>query len=284
MKLITINDKEYPERLRIIPSPPQKIYVLGNEKILNEPAIAIVGSRSCTAYGKMIALKFAEDFTTHGINVISGLARGIDTCAHKGCLKENGKTVAVLGGGLNRVYPEENIYLFNEIIKSGGAAVSEYAPEVEAYSDGFRKRNRIVSGLSLATLIVEAAVNSGTMITARYTVEQGKKVFCIPGRLDDNKGIGTNELLKKGAKIATCVEDILNELNIGLGFTVKNKEKNIKEEYMEIYNLLLDECLTPNQICKILNKRVAEINSKLLFMEMDGLIKKNPGNIYEIVR
>lgn len=285
MKLISKNDDFFPKKLSNIPNPPKQIYVAGNESVLNKDAIAIVGSRHCTDYGKSIAEKFAIELSSNGLNIISGLALGIDTCAHKGCLKADGTTVAVLGGGLNNIYPEQNEYLFYEIINKGGAVISEYPPETEAFSDGFRRRNRIVSGLSLGVLIIEAAINSGTMITARHAMEQGKKIFCIPGRLDSNKGEGTNELIKKGAKMVTCVEDILEELDVQLdGDRANLKEIIIKEEYKQIYNLLLEDDLTPNEICKITGKAISEINSKLLLMEMEGLVSKKPGNIYEVLK
>ena len=285
MKIIDKDDEHYPKILKKIPSKPKQIYVMGNEKILGNDGIAIVGSRNCTPYGKCLAEKFAMELSNQGLNIVSGLAIGIDACAHNGCLKAGGTTVAVLGGGLKNIFPEQNEYLFYEIVNKGGAVISEYPPEREAFSDGFRKRNRIVSGLSLGVLIIEAAINSGTMITARYALEQGKKIFCIPGRLDSNKGEGTNELIKKGAKMVTCVEDILEELDIrnDLNKTIK-KQVLVREEYKDIYELLLENDLSPNEICKKIGVSISEISSKLLLMEMEGLIIKKPGNIYEILR
>lgn len=303
MKVIEINDENYPEKLREISKPPKKLYILGNEKILNETGIAIVGSRCCTEYGEKAASFFARELTKQEINVISGLAKGIDSCAHRGCLSQNGKTIAVLGCGFNKLFPKENKKLFDKIIDTGGAIISEYAPTMEPSSDKFRNRNRIVSGLSIATLIIEAAYRSGTTITARYTEEQGKPVFCIPNSLDNNKGVGTNELLKKGAILVTNVDDILINCNIPrienvdkkINEKKKVKEKikqeklpipktiKINEKYKSIYNLLKDKPLNTNEICKKLNISISEVNSKLLFMEVDGLIKRIAGNQYIVI-
>ena len=291
MKILEITDKYYPEQLKNIKRPPKKLYVLGDVTILNNKGIAIVGSRCCTEYGEKAATFFAKELTNQNLNIISGLAKGIDSCAHRGCISENGKTIAVLGCGFNNLYPKENKDLFDEIIKKGGAIVSEYAPSVEPSSDRFRKRNRIVSGLSVATLIIEAAYRSGTTITARYTKEQGKPVFCIPSSIENNKGIGTNEMLKSGALLATNIDDIL--INCNLPKIDEVKEEKIKKEvysiqpkikvskkYKDIYDILENEPLNTNQICKKINISINELNSKLLFMEMEGLVKRVAGNSY----
>lgn len=291
MKIINLEDKDYPEQLRNIKRPPKKLYILGNEKILNKKGIAIVGSRCCTEYGEKAATFFSKELTKQGLNIISGLAKGIDSFAHNGCISQNGKTIAVLGCGFNNLYPKENKELFNKIIDTGGAIISEYAPSMEPSSDKFRKRNRIVSGLSIATLIIEAAARSGTTITARYTKEQGKPVFCIPSSIENNKGIGTNEMLKSGALLATNIDDILINCNLPKIDEIK-EEKNKKEDYSlktpikvskkykEIYNILEEKPLNTNEICKKLKISINELNSKLLFMEMDGLVKRIAGNSY----
>lgn len=292
MKIINIKDKNYPEQLKKIKNPPKIIYVLGNEKILNNNSIAIVGSRNCTEYGKKQAMKFAQELTKQGLQIASGLALGIDSYAHIGCINENGKTIAVLGCGFNHIYPKENKELLKKIINTGGTVISEYPPDMEASSEKFRLRNRIVSGLSIATLIIEAAYRSGTTITARYTKEQGKPVFCIPNNLENNKGIGTNEMLKKGALLATSADDILIKCNLPkidnteeINKTIKettNQEEQVKinKEYKEIYNIFTEKPINSNEICKKINKNISEINSKLLLMEMEGLVKRVAGNAY----
>lgn len=289
MKIINIEDKDYPEQLRVITKPPKKIYVLGNEKILQEKSIAIIGSRNCTPYGELEAFKFSEELTKQGLIITSGMAVGIDSYAHKGCISQNGKTIAVLGSGFNHLYPKENAELFKKIIDTGGAVISEYAPSVEPSSDNFRQRNRIVSGLSIATLIIEAEYRSGTTITARYAREQGKPVFCIPNSIENRKGIGTNELLKNGALLATNIDDILSKCNLIRKLSTKEENKNesliksklkINKNYKDIYDVLEKQPLTTNEISKILKISINEINSKLLLMEIEGLTKRVAGNSY----
>lgn len=290
MKIINIEDKDYPEQLRVITKPPKKIYVLGDEKILKEKSIAIIGSRNCTPYGELEAFKFSEQLTKQGLVITSGMAVGIDSYAHKGCISQNGKTVAVLGSGFNNIYPKENTELLKKIIDTGGAIVSEYAPSVEPSSDKFRQRNRIVSGLSIATLIIEAEYRSGTTITARYAKEQGKPVFCIPNSIENNKGVGTNEMLKNGALLATSADDILIKCNITRNTDIEEKNNKetyslkpqikVSKKYKDVYDVFQEQPLNTNEICKKLNLTVNEVNSKLLFMEMEGLVKKVAGNAY----
>ena len=287
MKIITIEDKNYPEQLKIISKPPKKIYALGDEKILQEKSIAIIGSRNCTPYGELEAFKFSEELTKQGLVITSGMAVGIDSYAHKGCISQNGKTIAVLGSGFNHLYPKENTELFKRILDTGGAVISEYAPSVEPSSDKFRQRNRIVSGLSIATLIIEAEYRSGTTITARYAREQGKPVFCIPNSIENRKGIGTNELLKNGALLATNIEDILSKCNLSKKLNTKKEfesESSIKlkidKKYKYIYDVLEKQPLTTNEISKRLKISINELNSKLLLMEIEGLAKRVAGNSY----
>lgn len=291
MKILDINNKNYPDLLRKINNPPQKLYVVGDEKILNNKSIAIVGSRNCTEYGAREATKFSKSLTEQGLQIVSGLAIGIDSYAHMGCLEQNGKTIAVLGCGFNRLFPKENKGLFNRILESGGAVISEYSPSTEPSSDKFRKRNRIVSGLSIAVLVIEAAYRSGTTITAGNAMEQGKIVFCIPNSLDNNKGVGTNELLKKGASLVTRVDDILEKCNIkkitvkeninNMGnIVISKKTSKIPKEYIDIYNTL-EGISNINEICKKLKLSAGEVSSKLLLMEMEGLVKKTAGNEYQ---
>lgn len=179
-KIIKINEKEYPEKLKKIYAPPQELYVLGNSEILNENSIAIVGCRNCTKYGANMAKKFGYELSKNGINIISGLARGIDTCSHIGCLMANGKAIAVLGSGLDKIYPAENIKLYKEIIKKGGAVITEFPLGTKPDRVNFPIRNRIISGLSNGILVIEAKERSGTLITVGYGLEQGKEIFVIP--------------------------------------------------------------------------------------------------------
>ena len=208
MKIIYQAQKKYPEKLNKIYAPPTKLYVLGNENILNKPSVAIIGCRNASSYGKRVAFKFAYDLAKKGIVVISGLARGIDICSHLGAVKANGKTIAVLGSGFNHIYKR----YCREILKTGGAIITEYEPKIKPIPTNFPCRNRIISGLSNGVLVVEAKEKSGTLITVDYALEQGKDVFIIPGNITSNNSYGTNELIKQGAKLVTNIQDILEEL------------------------------------------------------------------------
>ena len=212
---------------------------------------------------------------------------GIDTAAHNGAKFYKGKTIAVIGGGFSKIYPEENIGLFHEIVKLGGLIVSEYAPNTEPKLSNFPKRNRIISGLSDGVLVVEAVIKrSGSAVTARLAEEQGRKVFCIPSNLGVTTGTGTNKLIQSGAKLVMETKDVLNELEVFVEVdeqTEPEKEMEIKveEEYKEIYEVLKNKKLNINMIAKSINKSIAEVNQKLGFMEIYGYVKKLPGNEYQ---
>ena len=210
--IITIKDKEYPHKLKVIYDPPIVLYIKGNKKILNEKAIAIVGCRLCTNYGADVAKKIAYTLSLNNINVISGLAKGIDSFAHKGSITGKGKTIAVVGCGLDRVYPEQNKVLFNEIINNKGAIISEYIVGTKPLAKNFPKRNRIISALSNGVVVVEAREKSGTLITVDFALEQGKNIYAVPGNIDSLNAFGTNELIKQGAKVFTNIQDILEDL------------------------------------------------------------------------
>lgn len=212
IEIITIYDKEYPDKLKVIYDPPAFLYLKGNKEILNEKAIAVVGCRLCSKYGENIAKKLAYNLSLNNINVISGLARGIDSFAHKGSVMASGKTIAVVGCGLDRVYPTENKMLFNKIIDNSGTIISEYVIGTKPLAKNFPRRNRIISGLSNGVIVVEAREKSGTLITVDFALEQGKNIYAIPGNIDNPNAYGTNELIKQGAKVVTNVGDILEDL------------------------------------------------------------------------
>lgn len=211
ISIITIKDKYYPDKLKVIYDPPVVLYVKGNKKILNNKSIAIVGCRKSTKYGENIANKLAYNLSLNNINVISGLARGIDSYAHIGALKAKGKTIAVVGCGLDMVYPEENKKLFNEIVLQKGAIVSEYIVGTRPLAKNFPRRNRIISALSDGVVVVEAREKSGTLITVDFALEQGKEIYAIPGNINNLNAYGTNELIKQGAKVVTKINDVLED-------------------------------------------------------------------------
>lgn len=281
MKL-TLEDKYFPEMLRSIPKPPKQLYVLGDESILNEKSIAIIGSRVCTPEGAKIAEKFAKELSKNGICIVSGMAKGIDTAAHVGALKAGGKTIAVLGGGFNYIFPEENKNLFFKIIENGGAVVSEYKESTKPSQNGFIQRNRIVSGLSMGVLIVEAKHRSGTAITARYAQVQGRKIFCIPHSLEQKEGIGTNRQIKKGAKLVTTPQEIIEELKIKPEKIKEKKESvieivDVPEEYMPVYKYISKNPINIDEICKKTKMEISSVNYILTMMELEGYIEQLPG-------
>lgn len=211
IEIVSIQDERYPKKLKQIYDPPVTLYVKGSTGILNEFSIAMVGSRKYSLYGKKIATEIANELSKRKVIVVSGLARGIDTFSHMGCIKEKEKTIAVLGNGLDRIYPSENQKLAEEILYYGGSIVSEYLIGEKPEKMHFPARNRIISGISDGILVVEAGLKSGSMITVDYGLEQGKTIFAIPGNIDSNEAIGTNQLIKEGAKMVTSYKDILEE-------------------------------------------------------------------------
>lgn len=211
IKVISIYDKNYPEKLKNIYDKPIVLYVKGDEKILNDFSLAIVGCRENTKYGEIVTKQIASELATKGIITVSGLARGIDSISQQETVKQKGKTIAVLGNSLDTIYPTENKKLAEQIIANGGAIVSEYVIGSKIEKMNFPARNRIISGLSDGIIVVEAKKKSGTMITVDFALEQGKSVFAIPGNITIKNSEGTNELIKQGAKMVTRIEDILEE-------------------------------------------------------------------------
>lgn len=210
LNVLTTDNSDYPENLKHISDPPILLYVKGRLNPQDKNSIAIVGSRLASFYGLSCAEKFAAELVDYGFTVTSGMARGIDTAAHRGALKKHGRTIAVIGSGFNRVYPPENKELCEEISRQG-AVISEFPVDSAPLPCNFPRRNRVISGLSLGVVVVEAARNSGALITADFALEQGREVFALPGKVDSFTSFGTNELIKQGAKLVSCVDDIIEE-------------------------------------------------------------------------
>lgn len=287
-KLIEYADIIYPEKLRELKNPPSRLYTCGNIKLLNKKGISIVGSRSNTQYGEKMCIEFTKNLTEYNLIIISGLAIGIDSIAHKTCLKYSGKTIAVLPCGLNNIYPKQNIELAKKIIKDGGLLITEYDDNIEADSKKFLERNRIVAGLGMGTLVVEGGYRSGTSVTAKITQELNKPVFCIPSSIENKKGFITNKLIKSGANLVTNVEDILNYFD---NIKFKRKRKNlikkeetviIPQELKEIYKCLKNEELDINQISRKCKISIQETSYKLLLLQMEDLVEELPGQRFKI--
>ena len=279
--LIEYASSMYPEKLRNIENPPSRLYVDGNPKILNEIGIAVIGSRTNSQYGEKMCKRFVKDLVKYNINIISGLAYGIDSIAHKTCLKNSGKTIAVLPSGLKKIYPKEHIELVQAIIENGGAVVSEYEENVEAGYKNFLERNRIVAGLGIGTLVVEGGARSGTSVTARFTQEQGKEVFCIPSSLENIKGKGTNELIQNGSKLVTNVEDILeNYPDISFSkneLTANDIVLDITEDLRTVYKTINNIPQDINEIAHKTGLSISEVNYKTMLLQLDGKILELPG-------
>lgn len=213
IEIISIWEKEYPYLLKNIVDSPISIYVRGNKEILNNIGIAIIGCREATEYGIKVAKKIAYELAKEKITIISGLAKGIDSASHLGAIYAKEKTIAVLGNGLDMVYPSENLKLAKKILEENGAIISEYPLGTKPNKINFPARNRIISGLSRGILVVEAKEKSGTLITVDFALEQGKDIFVIPGNIDSKNSYGTNELIKQGAKLVTNSQEIIEEYN-----------------------------------------------------------------------
>ena len=284
---IRIEDDNYPEQLRKIENPPKQLYLKGNIKLLDTSGIAIIGSRECTRYGEKMAKKFAKELSLYGLTIISGLAKGIDSFAHIGCIEGTGNTIAVLPSGLNNIYPQENVKLFKDIIENNGLIITEYEENEEANSKKFLERNRIVSGIAIGTLVVEGGHRSGTSVTARLTKKQEKNIFCIPSSLENKKGITPNKLIKEGAFLVTEVGDIISkypELKLKKQHInkVKKESDSINKEYKDIYNCLDNEkAIHINEISKKLNLNINEVSYKLMMLELEDKIVSLPGNNYK---
>lgn len=278
VKEIDFENKYYPDKLREIDKPPQKLYVLGDEKILNNESLSIIGSRNCSEYGENFTRKIAQELSSQGICIVSGMARGIDSEAHLGAIEGGGKTIAVLGSGFNHIFPDKKV--FEKILANGGAVITEYSKEVEVFPQGFRDRNRIVAGLSIGTLVIEAKQKSGTSITAGFARSYGRKVFCIPHALEDKTGFGTNKLLKNGAILITGPEDLYPYFN-KLEKIANEIKIDVPEEYKDIYEQIKKEPLNVDEISKKIKLSISELNTILTMMELDGYIESMPGNCFK---
>jgi len=289
--IITIMDERYPEYLRNIYDPPMVLYVKGRV-IPDEMAIAIVGSRKASSYGLQMAESIAYELASRGICVISGMARGVDTYAHRGALRAKSRTIAVLGCGTDVVYPSENGELADNISKSG-ALVSEYIPGTPPLQQNFPARNRIISGISTGVVVVEANERSGSLITANFALEQGREVFAVPGNVNSTTSRGANRLIREGAKIVTCLEDILEELRLAKAYKginnvscenkkVKDVPENLDENEKGIYCCLADGPMHIDIIAQKSGLGTAVVNSVLIIMELKGMIEQMPGKIFRL--
>ncbi len=298
--IITWLDERYPANLLNIFDRPAFLYVLGHLPKDMIP-VAIVGSRNATAYGRYTTDRLSRELALRGITIVSGMARGIDSCAHRGALAARGNTIAVLGNGLDVIYPLENKKLFDSISQNG-AVVSEYPPGTQPIPYHFPARNRIISGISYGVLVIEAGEKSGSLITASLAIEQGRDVFAIPGAIDSAHSRGTNSLIKQGAKLIDSIDDILEDVLPQLerpsvqpiqrqqeifphAFSEKDMEKNIETltpPFKDILKTLSQKVIHADDIIAVTGLPPAEVSSMLITLELKGIIDQHPGKYFSL--
>jgi DNA processing protein len=297
--ILTFDDDQYPANLRNIYDPPVVLYVKGSVATLSEPGIAVVGTRHPTPYGIGMAQRLSADLASRGLVIFSGMARGVDTCAHKGALEGNGRTVAVWGTGVDVCYPRENKKLADQILAGGGSIISEFPIGTFAAPQNFPIRNRIISGLSIGVLVVEAGEYSGTRITARNALEQSRDVYAVPGNVTNRQSWGPNTLIKQGAKLVATWEDVWEELPPQVKSNLKDRvvtessspetaslfggEERLSPHERRIYKLLRADAAT--QIDQIIEQLEPEVSSSEIFaalfeLELSGKVKQLPGKNY----
>ena len=287
-QIVTQNDAEYPDLLRQIYDPPIVLYVKGQLLSKDKNSVAMVGSRMTTHYGIEVARKLGYQLAYLGVTVVSGGARGIDTAAHQGALSAKGRTVAVLGTGINQVFPPENVELF-ERIAANGALITQFPFNRPADKQTFPIRNRIVAGMTLGTVVVEANLTSGALITANFATEYGRQVFAVPGRIDSPRSKGCHDLIKKGAKLCEGAEDILSEFEYL--FPASNKSANtgdtatlpafeLSENEQKVFDTLDHEEISIDQIIRKSALPSSAVSVALLSLEMKRLVRQLPGKMF----
>ncbi|MFH1522719.1 MAG: DNA-processing protein DprA [Patescibacteria group bacterium] len=288
IKVVTIDNNQYPKLLKEIYSPPPLLYYRGELDSKDEFALGVVGTRKFTSYGEQITTQIVKDLVRHNLTIISGLAIGIDSLAHEATLEAKGRTIAVLGSGLDKqsIYPSLNRYLSDKIINSNGVIISEFPPGTQPLKHHFPQRNRIISGLSLGTLVIEAGEKSGALITANHALEQNREVFAVPGSIYSSTSKGPNKLIKLGAKTVTSAEDIIETLDLAYVSSYVESKKIIPETEEEkiIIPHLNYEPMHIDDIIRLTKLKTNVINSTLTIMEMKGMVKNLGGMQYVLAR
>jgi DNA processing protein len=285
IKILTLQDEDYPRRLKEINQPPPVLYVKGSINVEDEWAVAVVGTRRVTAYGRQVASEIAQFLAQNGITVISGLARGVDAISHQAALKAGGRTVAVLGSGVDVVYPPEHAKLANEIT-SQGALVSDYPVGTQPDGINFPPRNRIISGLSMATIVVEAGEKSGALITAEFAVEQGKEVFAVPGSILTPQSEGTNRLIEQGARPLLKMSEILDTLKLEQIPEKQNSRRQFPLNPIEtkLLSALSQDPIHIDEVCSQAGLPISEVSATLTMLELKGMVSQVGGMNYIALR
>ena len=286
IKWATLFDDNYPAPLKQIYDPPIVLYYKGEILPEDERAIAVVGTRKMTGYGKAVTEQFTKGLVSAGLTIVSGLARGVDTQAHITALEEKGRTLAILGGGLNQIFPPENTDLAKKIEDGSGAVVSEFPPDYPSVAGNFPARNRVISGLSKAVLVTEAAADSGSLITARLALEQGREVYAVPGPITSSLSVGPIDLIKEGARPVSSAQDILDDLGINRAQSAKGKvqSQELSESEKSILDCLENESMHIDEICRKLNINTAVVSGTLLKMEIVGLVQNLGSGTYCVTK
>jgi DNA processing protein len=289
--MMTLGDADYPQALRWIPEPPPVLYIWGTLRPEDSLAVAVVGSRKPSPYGQLTAQRLSAELAQYGFTVVSGLARGVDSLAHQGALRAGGRTIAVLGSGINVVYPPEHRRLY-EAIRAQGAVVSEFPFDTKPDRWNFPRRNRIISGLTLGILVVEASDQSGSLHTARHALEQGREVFAVPGRIDVASSRGTNNLIKRGAKLVEGITDILEELPAAVRLAVG--PRGTAPGSMEVSPMPMDLTADEARVLGLVSPEETHIEaiihasqlpaqvvaSILVKLELRGVVRQFPGKFF----
>lgn len=279
MKIIDIDSDLFPQKLKEIPRPPKKLYCAGDISLLSKKSIAIVGSRKFTMYGKMVSSMLGKQIATANIPVVSGMALGIDSFAHLGCIEASGSPIAVLGTGLDIIYPSRNKFLYSEIANKG-LLVSEYPLGTRGARYTFPERNRIISGLSESVVVVEAGLKSGSLITAELANEQGRTVYAVPGNINSQFSIGTNQLIRDGAIPLICIGDLLKEFNVETAYC----DNSVGQ--LEGYEMAVYDAIAKNEGCYIdylahtLNINTGKLGAILTLLEIKGFVQTCGGKLF----
>ncbi len=291
IRVTTLGEADYPEALRWIPEPPPVLYIWGTLRYEDSLAVAVVGSRKPSPYGQLVAQRLSTELAQYGFAVVSGLARGVDSLAHQGALQAGGRTIAVLGSGINVVYPPEHRRLY-EAIHEQGAVVSEFPFDTKPDRWNFPRRNRIISGLTLGTLVVEASDQSGSLHTARHALEQGREVFAVPGRIDAPSSRGTNNLIKRGAKLVEGIDDMLEEFPEAVRLALRQRgpapvptdaapmPTDLTPEEARVLGLVPPEETHIEAIIHASQLPAQAVASILLTLELRGLVRQFPGKLF----
>lgn len=279
IKTVRIDEDDYPPLLRLVKGAPETLYYRGDIRVCHRTCLAVVGARKGTAYGRWAAGRIGERAAACGLTVVSGMAYGIDTAAHKGALEGGGCTAAVFGCGVDICYPESNRKLMEQIIETG-VAISEQPPGTQPFPGCFPARNRIISGLSIGTVVVEAGLNSGSLITAGTAAEQGRELFAVPGNINNIYSIGANKLIQDGAIPVVVIDDIFDYLGVERPLPEGAAEKLGKDEQLLVKIIAESGECTLDRLCRVTGKPLPELSALVTILEMKGLVQTALGKIF----